>query len=162
MKIGDKIRQIREHANQTQKVFAKDLKIYPETLSRFETGGRKPNLEFLLKLGNRFNLSGNWLLFDETPVFRTAVEDKSIEEWFFELKIKLEKGEGLKPSPVPTSITIDLESLGNDPKDFLTLLEYMLKDTVLCRNMLQFFYLFQKPEADRRLTAAQNTQSEIG
>lgn len=161
MKIGEKIRQIRKNAGQTQEAVAQRLEIGADALSRHENGHRFPDHDFLFKFCRLFNVSSDWLLFDEEPVYRTPLKELDVNKMFLELKSAVEKQKGIKPSPTDV-VNITLETLGSDPDHIIPMLEYMLKDKVLCRNMLQFFYLFQKPESDRRQTATQNTQKETG
>lgn len=161
MKIGEKFRKVRKNLKLTQEVVAKRLEIGPDVLSRLENSRRFPDMYLIQKFCQLFNISANWLLFDEMPVTRTAKEDRTVEELLLELTTVINKQEELKP-PAPSvgDISLDLDTLGNDPNDLIPAFEYMLKDKKVCRGMLQFFYMFLKPEADRRLSAAQNTPTE--
>lgn len=155
MTIGEKIRAVRKNSKETQKLFAKRLGIYPETLSRYETDDRKPDLEFMQNFGSLFKLNGNWLLFDEMPVTRATRENQTIEGLLLELLNALDKQDGIKPSSANVT-DISKDTLDNTPENLIPMIEYMLKDPEVCRDMLQFFYLFQKPAADKRLLSVKN------
>lgn len=70
--------------NLQQGVFAKELGILQQQLSKYECGFNKPSIEFLIKLSNIFNINIHWLLTGEGQMFI----NKSGE---FEAKIKIVK-----------------------------------------------------------------------
>ena len=159
MTIGERFRQIRKNLNQKQDEVAKQLDIGPETLSRYENNKRTPDFDFLKLFGTHFNISGDWLLYGIPPVYRTPLKDQNFEGMVLELLAAIESKGKLRPSPVEVT-NIARDDLGSTPNNLIPMLEYMHKDPLVCRNMLQFFFLFQKPEADKRLADAGTTNPE--
>ena len=64
--IGGKIREFRTRKNITQEELAEYLKTTPQTISRYEIGDRKTNLDVLFELANYFNVSINDFFPDTT------------------------------------------------------------------------------------------------
>jgi transcriptional regulator with XRE-family HTH domain len=161
MTIGERLRQIRKHLNQTQEKVAERLGIGPETLSRYENDRRTPDIDFLTAFGSHFNVSGNWLLYEASPVFRTPFKEQGTKGMFLEMAAAINAQDGLEPSPAHVT-DISKDTLVSTPENFVPMIEYMLKDPEVCRDMLQFFYLFQKPAADKRLAASGSGQAGDG
>ena len=159
MTIGERFKQIRKNLNRKQDDFAKMLNIDPATLSRYENNRRVPDFDFLKQFGTLFNVSGSWLLFGKPPVYRTPDKEQDTRKMFLELLAAIEKQDGLQPSL--THVTdISKDTLGSTPEHLILMIEYMLKDPEVCRDMLHYFYLIQKPKADQRLAPARNIETE--
>lgn len=157
MKIGERLRHIRGQFGLTQEKVANIFGIGADTLSRYENGNRTPDNAFLEAFGKHFNISGDWLLYEELPISKKEFKDQDIKGMFLEMASLLERQD--KPNPVPTDITeVSKENLENTPENFILMIEYMLKYPEVCRNMFQFFYLFQKPLADRHIIANQDKE----
>ena len=62
--IGDKIRRLRKENNLTQEVLAEQLDISYTYLSQVERGVRGINVDNLVLIANRFNISIDYLLSD--------------------------------------------------------------------------------------------------
>ncbi len=61
-KIGNRIKIIREKADQNQKVFAKTMGVTPATINRYEKGHRIPDAHFLEKVVANYYCDPVWLL----------------------------------------------------------------------------------------------------
>jgi transcriptional regulator with XRE-family HTH domain len=150
MDIGARLRFIRSKFNLSLDKAAAMFDITAQTLSRYENGKRTPDNDFLESYGKKFLLSGDWLLYGEPPIFKTSSVEKDIKEVFVELSALINSGTGRKIS-VQEIIRGSLDKIAEDtPENFIVMLEYMLKDAEVRKNMFQFFYLFQRPEADKR------------
>lgn len=60
--IPAKLKEARKQSGYTQKQIADILKIPQNTLSRYETGEREPDLETLCILIDFYEVSANWIL----------------------------------------------------------------------------------------------------
>ena len=60
--FGERLKELRQELNLTQKEFAKDLSITPSTLSLYEKGGANPSISVLAEIANTYNVSTDWLL----------------------------------------------------------------------------------------------------
>jgi transcriptional regulator with XRE-family HTH domain len=81
--IGKRINQIRRELNLSQVKFAKLCNLNSPALSQYEAGVRKPSLEILILLANKFNLSLDWLILGKTP------KDKEESKMYAEIYDKL-------------------------------------------------------------------------
>jgi transcriptional regulator with XRE-family HTH domain len=150
MTIGERLRLIRNKSEMTLKKTAAIFDITAQTLSRYENGDRTPDNDFLKSFGKHFNLYGDWLLYEEPPIFKKAELKKCKEEVFLELSALIHSEKNHK-SPCSEMTNISLDKHTRDtPNNYILMLEYMLKDAEVRKNMFQFFYLFQKPTADKR------------
>jgi len=157
MKIGYRLSLVREKCGLTLDKVAAMFGISPQTLSRYENEKRTPDVEFLEAFGKKFNVSGSWLLYGEPPIFNkknpegdTAIPaDKKDRFMALRGRIQAENkgeisGSGIVTVPLKGKMTEDT------PESYLAMLEYMVKDPQVRENMFHFFYLFQKPVADKR------------
>lgn len=148
--IGTKIKLIRNKYGMTLEHMASLFDITAQTLSRYENGKRTPDNDFLEAFGKHFKLSGNWLLYGEAPIFQPSHLDQDVKDVFMMLSTLINKG-AVEQEILEKPVDIPLEPVTEDsPENFILMLDYMLKDPEVCKNMFQFFYLFQKTEADRR------------
>lgn len=60
--IGDIIKKKREKLGKTQKQLSKEVGVKPSTISLYETGARKPEIERIKKLASALNTSETELL----------------------------------------------------------------------------------------------------
>lgn len=60
--FGDIIKELRMDAGLTQEDLAEKFNISRAAISKYETGEREPNLDFLIKFSNYFNVSIDYLL----------------------------------------------------------------------------------------------------
>ncbi|PBC87543.1 transcriptional regulator with XRE-family HTH domain [Caldicellulosiruptor bescii] len=81
-----RLKELREEANLTQNELAEKLGIGRATLSNYELGVRKPDIDTLQKIANYFNVSSDYLL-GMTPI-KKRDSLNSIEEIIKEKKVK--------------------------------------------------------------------------
>jgi len=61
-KFCDRLKTLRQQADQSQQDFAKRMGVTPATINRYENGHRFPDVPFLEKLILEFNCDITWLL----------------------------------------------------------------------------------------------------
>lgn len=66
MKLGDKIKKLREGKNISQKELAKEIGVTDAMVSMYENDKKNPSLEVITKLAAFFNVSTDYLLGAET------------------------------------------------------------------------------------------------
>ncbi len=66
MKIGDKIKKLREGKNISQKELAGELGVTDAMISMYENDKKNPSLEVITKIAMFFNVSTDYLLGTET------------------------------------------------------------------------------------------------
>lgn len=62
MKTGEKIRYLRLKNNLTSKELSKALNISESSMSLYESGKRKPGIDFVIKAADYFNVTTDFLL----------------------------------------------------------------------------------------------------
>ncbi|WP_429886298.1 helix-turn-helix domain-containing protein [Geoalkalibacter halelectricus] len=72
---GERIRELRQQSNLSQKEFAERLGIAAVTLNRIENGHRHPDIHLLEKIAGHFQISLDWLVLgrDQEAVQRQAL-----------------------------------------------------------------------------------------
>jgi transcriptional regulator with XRE-family HTH domain len=152
MSIGARLKLIRKRFNLKQDQVAELFDIGAETLSRYENGKRTPDNEFLEAFGKYFKVSGDWLLYNEPPIFRESSQQKrDVTESFLELSALI-RSKPLPKTELPDSFKVSLDKLGEDtPQNFVTMLAYMIKDPLLRQKMFQIFHIVLKPSSDERM-----------
>jgi transcriptional regulator with XRE-family HTH domain len=155
MTIGERLKLVRKKFKLKLDETAAIFDITMQTLSRYENGKRTPDNDFLEAFGNHFKLSGDWLLYGQPPIFRTADSKQDVNSMFLELAAVM-TAESEHPGTDPKLVDLPMESLVDTPENFVLMLQYMLKYPEVCHNMFQFFYLFQKPVADKHLEPTKN------
>lgn len=98
MKIGDKIKQLREEIDMERAEFAKMIDVTYHALAKYETNERQPDYEILKSIADFFNVSTDYLLGRtniRNPIDNNAnsLEEKSynIDELSPESKKELQK-----------------------------------------------------------------------
>lgn len=155
MDIGEKIKYIREKMKLTLKDLSRELEkakppcyIEPSSLSRYENGLRTPDNDFIKAFGTLFQVSGDWLLYDDPPIYKATRQEKDVNETFLTLTATLNTRK-IKKNSLPSLVKIPLESLTEDtPENYLQLLEYMLKYPEIRADIFKFFHIFLKPRID--------------
>ena len=73
MDIGTRIKLVR--GGQTRESFARRLGIHPQTLYRYESGGRSVDAELIMKICQECSTSSEWLIFGTGPMYTdTAIQ----------------------------------------------------------------------------------------
>lgn len=76
MKFGDKLRNLIEERNLTQKKVANDLNIAPSTMGGYVQGSSEPDFETLKRIAEYFNVSADYLLSVKSTNCNCAGEDE--------------------------------------------------------------------------------------
>lgn len=149
MTIGARLKLIRKKHNLKLQETGNVFDISAQSLSRYENNSRTPDNDFLHDFGKHFQLSGDWLLYGEPPIYRAGNLDRDVKESFLELSHLI----NIKEVPqleIPEKIDFTLEKLADDvPENFLLLLRYMLKYPMIRKGIFQIFYLVLKPLIDK-------------
>ena len=69
MKIGERLKKIREKLNLNQKEFAKKLGTSSTTITMIENGQRDPSRQLLIKLAEVYKIDITWILTGMGKVF---------------------------------------------------------------------------------------------
>lgn len=148
MTIGERLKMIRTKNDLKLKEAGAIFDVSPQTLSRYENDDRTPDNDFLRAFGKHFNLSGDWLLFGEPPIYRAADLNKDVKESFLELS-HLITSKGVPGMDTPVKFDFTLQKIAEDiPENYLLLLGCMMKSPIIRKGIFQFFYLFLKPLID--------------
>jgi transcriptional regulator with XRE-family HTH domain len=78
--IGERIRDLRASFDMSRDEFAQVLGVGKTTLARYETNERKPDVEFLTKLREKFEVTSDWVLFGISDKFVNADQELSVDE----------------------------------------------------------------------------------
>ena len=78
--FGDRLRDLRNISGISQKVLCNDLGISKAALSYYENGQRVPDIDILLNIAKRFNVSADYLL-GRTSVKTTDIDLKAVCEY---------------------------------------------------------------------------------
>lgn len=76
MKFSDKLRNLIEERNLTQKKVANDLNIAPSTMGGYVQGSSEPDFETLRRIAEYFNVSTDYLLGIKSINCNNSVEDE--------------------------------------------------------------------------------------
>ncbi len=147
MTIGARLRMIRKAKNLKLIEVGDIFDMTVQTISRYENDQRTPDNDFLEAFGKHFNLSGNWLLYGEPPVYRMDAQDRDLKESFIELS-HLISSKDIPSIDIPVKIDLTKKITDNIPENYLSLIEYMLKYPIIRKGIFQFFNLFLKPLID--------------
>ena len=82
MTIGSRLKMIRKSNNLKLQQVGDIFDVTAQTLSRYENGVRTPDNDFLEAFGKHFKLSGNWLLYGESPIYLADDRDKDVHEQY--------------------------------------------------------------------------------
>ena len=75
MSIGNKIKQLREENNMTQKEIAEILEVEPGTISKYESNLIEPNIKSLIKLSDAFQVTIDELIKEEDEEYEFDVSE---------------------------------------------------------------------------------------
>jgi len=79
MDISKRLRQAILLKNKTLKEFALKADMPYITLQRYLSGDRKPNTDALTKISIHLNVSTDWLLMGEGPMYRDQIQEQKAE-----------------------------------------------------------------------------------
>lgn len=147
MTIGARLKAIRKAEKLKLIEVGKLFDVTAQSLSRYENGVREPPNEFIEAFGKHFNLSGNWLLYNEPPIYRTEEQERGIKESFLELS-NLISSKDVPGIDLPVRSDLTQKITDNIPENYLLLFKYMMKYPMIRKGILQFFYLLLKPMID--------------
>ena len=88
MHLGNKIKELRKDRNISQDELAEKINIDGRQISRYENDKMNPSIEVLIKIAEAFNISIDYLLFDDIP-------KKPLKQKYFSIINKLETIENL-------------------------------------------------------------------
>ena len=88
MKIGIKIRELRQQAGISQEILARALSMTPQAVSRWENGTTAPDISLLPAIANYFEVS-----IDALFSYDTTLVQREIEEFFDQYYALLQKSE---------------------------------------------------------------------
>jgi transcriptional regulator with XRE-family HTH domain len=146
--IGERLRMIRKKENLLLKEAGATCGISAQTLSKYENNDRKPDYEFLGRFVKHFNVSADWLLLGESPIYRAADLDRNVKEYFIELSDLINSKE-ISETDIPVKIDFTKKISDDIPENYLLLIKYMLKYPIIRKGIFQFFYLLLKPMIDK-------------
>jgi len=109
--VFERLKLIRKALHMTQDEFSTILQVSKPTISRYETGDRCPDAEFLQILLNQYNVNVNWLLGGESPMFLDEYSDNrpvSSLENYEEIKELLEM---LEIPQIRRAVLVEAEKL---------------------------------------------------
>lgn len=100
LKVGEKIKLVREHNNLTRQELAEKIQVTTVTISRYETNKREPNIETLRKIAKSLNVDISELLsIDTEEINNENTQEKGVFHKFaneidkIELKREINKAE---------------------------------------------------------------------
>jgi transcriptional regulator with XRE-family HTH domain len=152
-KLGCRLKDARKKSGLTQEAVAKKFGFDKSTISKYESGSNAPDVKFLKDFAELLNVNGDWLLFGEPPIFKASGPHKDIEVQILELlsTIKKTKSEYTPKNYITGDFKHSIETLTDDtPENYITLIDYMVKNPTARRDVLKYFHLFimVQPEAE--------------
>lgn len=119
--IGRRLRKVREQLNHSPRDMGRRLGLSHSGYFKNESGITFPKLNTLSQLHEEYDISMDWLIFNQGPMHN---KDRQPEQ-----------GEEKK--------TLDLEEVSSDVRE---LLEYMDQDPLLRYEVLVYFYKYKKKQ----------------
>lgn len=105
--LGERIKRLRTGARMTQGELAKRLEVSASAVGMYEQGRREPPYEVLLKIGELFGVSADWLLAREEAV---PVQSDDLSDMLRAFHQQLRQQEGLMFHGRPLS-SADVEKI---------------------------------------------------
>ena len=78
--LGEKIKELRERENYSQKELGLKLGISPSTIGMYEQNRRSPGKDMLLKIAKVFNVSVDYLLSSDTYITTSTKENHNYKD----------------------------------------------------------------------------------
>ena len=75
MKFGERLKKLRNDANETQESITNRLHVSRQTISNWENERSYPDIEMLIKLSNYYNISLDQLLKEDVVMEEKVIED---------------------------------------------------------------------------------------
>lgn len=102
-----KLRELRKKCGMTMKELGKEMGVAESTISQYETGKRQPDYETLLRLGEFFGVSVDYILGNDSPIQFPVLQanEHELKAAFFE------GAEDLPPE--------EMEMLWQDAKEYI-------------------------------------------
>lgn len=82
MPLGDKLRSLRKQNNWSQDALGEKLGIHGRHIGKYETGKVMPGADTLMKIAKLFNISVDFLLFDDIAENDTKIKDQALLKSF--------------------------------------------------------------------------------
>lgn len=130
MLFKERIQELRKKNNLTQEQLANALNITPQSISKWENGLSTPDLEMLLNIANKFNVSCDYLLGNETAV---NVENKDVTKLLLRIEVNEIDGDNVKIN-LPLGIIkvlIDKKALNFKNEDLLSKIDFNVIFTLI-------------------------------
>ena len=91
--LGERLKRLRTGARMTQQELAERLGVSASAIGMYEQGRREPTFELLLRMGEMFGVSTDWLLArDEIEIEQTEPSDLNILLAAFQEKLLRQEG----------------------------------------------------------------------
>lgn len=126
IEIGYKIRKVREALKLKNSELADDIGFNRSSINRYESGKTPPGIKTLYRLGEKFNISLDWLICNKGEMFYKEMVVNEPQKETIDVPL---------PPPQPT-----LDSL---PGDIRELLEHMERIPLLRYKILTHFLEFK-------------------
>jgi transcriptional regulator with XRE-family HTH domain len=84
MSFPDRLVQLRKQRNLSQTAMAEVIGIHPNSLKKYETGQAQPSLDILKKIATTFNVSTDFLIFEDherVPTDDFALQFEAISQF---------------------------------------------------------------------------------
>ena len=78
MSLGDKLRNLRKENKWSQDILGEKLGIHGRHIGKYETGKVMPGAETLMKIAKLFDISVDFLLFDDIDKNNFKLKDKNL------------------------------------------------------------------------------------
>ena len=93
MSLGEKLKQLRSEKGWSQDEFAYHADVDGRQLSRYENDHVKPSIEVVMKMANAFNVSLDYLLYEDIPRRPLRIAQGRIAERVFSIEKVSEEDE---------------------------------------------------------------------
>jgi transcriptional regulator with XRE-family HTH domain len=143
IEIGYKLKKVREALRLKNSELADDIGFNRSSFCRYESGKTPPGIKTLYGLGEKFNISLDWLICNKGEMFYREIAATELEK------------ESMEPPAPPSSPTLD--SL---PGDIRELLEHMERIPLLRYEILTYFLKFKDKNKELVLNAFTNERQE--
>jgi transcriptional regulator with XRE-family HTH domain len=141
--IGYRLKKVREALNNSGPQMASEFGVMRSSYLRNESGKTCPGIMSMRILGNRFNISLDWLICEKGPMYYREKEQKHAEK----------VGESQEAAKAALEVKPAPETLDSLPEDIRELLDHMKRIPLLRYETLASFHKF-KQEYKEMVSAA--------